>query len=253
MRNAILVYGLTSYLIGVIGLVCIIGALAGFVPFGFLGYENAVLQNPWLLNFTLVAIWGFIHSLTARTGYKKLLTRVVPEPAERSTYILISGLTSAALIGFWQPIPGHVWSLEPTPVVYALWGLFVFGWMFLLASTFAINHFDLFGLRQVYMNFRNQERPPLQFTERLMYRYVRHPIQTGVLIGIWATPFMSLTQIGLSLGFTAYIIVGLWLEERDLVAEHGDAYRSYRRRTGSVIPKLTRTGPCPTDQFDTTR
>ncbi|MDZ7670312.1 MAG: isoprenylcysteine carboxylmethyltransferase family protein [Gammaproteobacteria bacterium] len=238
MRIAILFYGLTSYFIGVTGLVSIIGAIAGFIPFGFLGHQTATGISPWLWNLALVAIWGFIHSFTARPGFKKVLTRIIPEAAERSTYILISGVTSIALIGLWQVIPGHVWSLEMTAIVYTLWGLFIFGWVFLLASTFAINHLDLFGLRQVYLNFRNQERPPLQFTERLMYRYVRHPIQTGVLIGIWATPSMSMTQIALSLGFTAYIVVGVWFEERDLVAEHGDAYRSYRQRTGSVIPKI---------------
>ena len=240
MKTAILLYGLTSYLIGVIGLASIIGAVAGFIPFGYMKILPADDVNPWFWNLALVAVWGFIHSFTARPGFKKQLTRIVPEPAERSTYILVSGITSVALIGLWQVIPGHVWSLEFTPVVFMVWSLFIFGWVFLLASTFAINHFDLFGLRQVYLNFRNQERPPLQFTERLMYRYMRHPIQTGVLIGIWATPSMSLTQVGLSLGFTVYIVVGLWFEERDLVTEHGDTYRRYRERTGSVIPRLGR-------------
>lgn len=238
MKAIILIYGLCSYFIGVIGLTCLIGAIAGFVPFGFFESAYGASVNPWLWNLGLVSVWGFIHSITARPKYKKVLCSFIPEPAERATYILISGVTSAALVGFWHTIPGHLWELEQASLIYAFWALFVFGWCFLLASTFAINHFDLFGLRQVYLNFRDLERPPLQFTEKLMYKYIRHPIQTGVLIGVWATPSMSLTQLGLSLGFTAYIVVGLWFEERDLVSEHGDDYRNYRQRTGAVLPRL---------------
>lgn len=238
MKATILVYGLCSYIIGVIGLACVIGAIAGFVPYGFFELQHELNVSPWLWNIVLVGVWGFIHSMTARPKYKRILCRLIPESAERSTYTLISGVTSVSLVGLWQAIPGYLWQLEEASVVYLLWGLFVFGWCFLLASTFAINHFDLFGLRQVYLNFRNLERPPLQFTERLMYKYIRHPIQTGVLIGVWATPSMSLTQVGLSIGFTAYIVVGLWFEERDLITEHGDSYQSYRQRTGAVLPKL---------------
>ena len=234
----VLLYGVVSYFIGVIGLACIILALAGFVPYGFLWGGDAVAINGFVWNFGLVALWGAIHTLTARPAFKAKLVRMIPEPAERSTYVLISGLTSIALIGFWKTVPGMIWQIEATAIVYALWGLFAFGWVFLLTATFAINHFDLFGLRQVFLNFRDQPRPPLEFTKQLMYRYVRHPIQTGVLIGIWATPAMSMTQISLSLGFTAYIFVGLWFEERDLIAEHGDAYRDYRKQAGSVFPKI---------------
>jgi protein-S-isoprenylcysteine O-methyltransferase Ste14 len=238
MRLFILFYGLVSYFIGVIGLACIIAALAGLLPFGFLSGEREIGLNPVLWNFILVGAWGFIHSVTARPSFKKALTRFIPEPAERSTYVLISGVTSAALIGFWQNVEGQVWHFDNGSISFALWGAFWFGWAFLLASTFAINHFDLFGLRQVFLNFRNQERAPLKFTERLMYRHIRHPIQTGVLIGVWCTPSMSVTHLILSIGFTAYIVIGLWFEERDLVAEHGDGYRDYRKRAGAVLPRF---------------
>jgi len=234
----VLFYGVISYFIGVIGLACIILALAGFVPYGFLWGGGTIAMNGLVWNFLLVAIWGVIHTAMARPAFKVALTKIIPEPAERATYILMAGLTSIAMIGFWKIVPGSIWHFEATAIVYALWGLFAFGWVFLLASTFAINHFDLFGLRQVFLNFRDQPRPPLEFTKQLMYRYIRHPIQTGVLIGIWATPSMSMTQIALSVGFTAYIIIGLWFEERDLVAEHGDAYRDYRKQAGSVFPKI---------------
>lgn len=233
-----LVYGVISYFIGVIGLGCIILALAGFIPYGFLWGSAELAINSHIWNLALVAIWGAIHTVMARPAFKTALVKIIPEPAERATYILGAGITSVALIGFWKSATGLVWQFETTFIVYALWGLFAFGWAFLLAATFAINHFDLFGLRQVYLNFRGQPRPPLAFTKRLMYRYVRHPIQTGILIGIWATPVMSMTQITLSLGFTAYIFIGLWFEERDLIAEHGAAYRDYRKEAGSVFPKL---------------
>ena len=237
-KMIVLLYGVVSYFIGVIGLACIILALVGRVPYGFLWSGGNVAINGFVWNALLVASWGVIHTLTARPSFKAGLVRFIPEPAERSTYVMVSGLTSIALIGLWKTVPGMVWQFEATALVYALWGLFAFGWMFLLTATFAINHFDLFGLRQVYLNFRNRPRPPLAFTQKLMYRYIRHPIQTGVLIGIWATPAMSMTQITLSIGFTAYIFIGLWFEERDLIAEHGDDYRHYRKQAGSVLPKF---------------
>ena len=237
-KYIILLYGVFSYFLGVLGLACIIGALAGLIPYGFLTGEAAVALNPIVWNLALVAVWGFIHTLTARPAFKAALTKIIPTAAERSTYILISGLTSVALIGYWQPIEGVVWNFTAAPLIYLLWGLFVFGWAFLLAATFAINHFDLFGLRQVYLNFKNQPTPPLKFVKRAMYKYIRHPIQTGVLIGVWATPYMTMTHIILSIGFTLYIFIGLWFEERDLVRVHGDDYLSYRKTAGKVLPKF---------------
>ncbi len=238
-RTLILIYGILSYFMGVIGLVCIIAALARLIPYGFLwGDGGSIAMNPAVWNLILVAIWGFIHTIMAREGFKTAITKIIPEPAERATYILVAGLTSLALIGYWKHVPGQVWHLESGTLSYILWGIFLFGWAFLLAATFAINHFDLFGLRQVYHNFKNQPRPPLKFVKRAMYKYIRHPIQTGVLIGIWATPSMSMTQIVLSLGFTVYIFVGLWYEERDLIKEHGDDYEAYRQQTGKVLPKF---------------
>lgn len=237
-RTLILVYGVASYFIGVAGLACIIAALAGFLPYGFWLQGAESLPGPIFWNVLLVAIWGIIHTLMARPGFKSVLTKFIPEAAERATYVLVAGITSAALIGFWQNVPGQVWLIESGGLAYGIWAIFVIGWVFLLAATFAINHFDLFGLRQVFLNFRQQPRPPLNFVKRAMYKYIRHPIQTGVLIGIWATPSMSMTQIVLSIGFTLYIFVGLWFEERDLIAEHGDAYLQYRREAGKLFPKF---------------
>lgn len=234
----ILLYAVFSYFIGVGGLAAIIGALAGLIPYGFI-FEGELGQvGAIIFNFGLVTIWGGIHTIMARPAFKAVARKIIPLAAERATYILVAGLTSVALIGFWQQVAGHVWSVEATALIYILWGIFIFGWVFLLAATFAINHFDLFGLQQAFLNYKSQPNPPIKFVQRAMYKYIRHPIQTGVLIGVWATPFMSNTHIILSIGFTIYIFVGLWFEERDLVREHGQAYVDYRKTAGKVLPKF---------------
>ena len=237
-RTLILIYGVISYFIGVAGLASIIAVFGRFMPFGYLWSEQTIALNPIVWNAILVTLWGIIHSGMARPGFKAQLTKLIPEPAERATYILVSGLTSILLTGYWMLVPGEIWNLEGNLAVYSLLALFWFGWAFLLASSCAINHFDLFGLRQVYMNFKNQPRPPLNFVKRAMYKYIRHPIQTGVLIGIWATPLMTATQLTLSIGFTVYIFAGLWFEERDLIREHGAEYMAYKNEAGGVIPKF---------------
>ena len=241
-KTSILLYGVISYFLGVIGLACIILALAGLIPYGFGLGEKGVGVNPVLWNSFLVLIWGVIHTGMARPRFKHTLIKIIPEATERSSYILMAGITSVALIAFWKTIPGQIWHIETTSIAYILWAVFVFGWIFLLGATFAINHFDLFGLRQVFMNFKNMERPPLEFTKRAMYKYIRHPIQTGVLIGVWATPSMTKTQIVLSIGFTIYIFIGLWFEERDLISEHGDDYLQYRKEAGKLLPKFGSSG-----------
>lgn len=241
IRVIILIYGFFSYLIGVVGMLAIILPLTGHVSFGFLKDNPAPINppiNPWVWNAGLVAAWGIIHTATARPSFKAALTKFIPEAAERSTYVLIAGFTSIILTGYWQSISGQIWQVDTKSLTYLIWLIFLFGWAFLFAATFAINHFDLFGLRQVYHNFKNQPLPPIAFTQRAMYKYIRHPIQTGVLIGVWATPSMSATQIILSLGFTAYIFIGLWFEERDLMAEHPEDYAAYRRKTGKLFPKF---------------
>ena len=239
-RLVILIYGIVSYLLGVAGLTAIIFALAGLLPWGFLLGGESLSNFPILWNIGLVVLWGLIHSVMARASFKAALTKLIPDAAERPTYILFAGVTSLALVGFWQIVPGQIWLLESSWAVWSLWGLFIFGWTFCLAATFAINHFDLFGLRQVYLHYMQLPTPPLEFVKRAMYQYIRHPIQTGVLIGVWATPSMTATQIVLSVGFTAYIFVGLWYEERDLVTAHGDDYLQYRKEAGKLFPKLTK-------------
>jgi len=237
-RLAILIYSIISYFIGVAGLASIIVVLAGFIPFGYLWQNQPLGINAIGWNVILVTLWGIIHSVMARPDFKTLLVKIIPEPAERATYVLVAGITSIILTGYWMNIAGNVWSIKSGWGTYGLLGIFWFGWAFLLAATFAINHFDIFGLRQAFIHFKDQPRPPLKFVKRAMYKYIRHPIQTGVLIGIWATPSMTNTQIILSVGFTVYIFVGLWFEERDLINEHGSDYLKYMDEAGKLLPKL---------------
>lgn len=237
-KTLILIYGVVSYFIGVAGLLSIIAVLGRLVPYGYLWSDRTISVNATTWNFALVAIWGFLHSYMARPSFKSMITKIIPEPAERPTYVLVAGVTSILLTGLWINTPGTIWAAEGSWVVYGLLAFFWFGWTLTFASTFAINHFDLFGLRQVYVHFKDQPRPPLNFVKRAMYKYIRHPIQTGVMIGIWATPLMTNTQIILSLGFTAYIFTGLWFEERDLIREHGEDYLAYKKEAGMLLPKI---------------
>jgi protein-S-isoprenylcysteine O-methyltransferase Ste14 len=235
-RLLVLIYGVISYFLGVIGLVAIIALASGLIPLGYLFSTDAV--SPVVINFVLVAIWGLVHSYMARDSFKVALTRFIPEPAERPTYILMAGITSVLMVGLWQEVPGIVWSAENPILVACLWIMFGFGWVYLLLATFAINHFDLFGLRQVYLHFRNLPRPPLNFVKSWMYKFSRHPIQTGVLIGVWFIPTMTVTHLILSIGFTVYIFIGLWFEEKDLVKDIGEPYEQYRKEAGMFLPKF---------------
>jgi len=237
-RILILLYGVISYFIGVAGLVAIIAVIAGLMPWGFLCDEPISSLPPIVWNCLLVIIWGVLHTGMARPGFKAAITKIIPDAAERATYTLVAGVTSIAMVGLWQVVPGQVWHTEMVWAVYLLWAIFAFGWVFLLAATFAINHFDLFGLQQVYLHYKQLPTPPEKFVKRAMYRYIRHPIQTGVLIGIWATPSMTMTQVVLSVGFTIYIFIGLSFEERDLIRIHGNDYLQYREEAGKLFPRV---------------
>jgi protein-S-isoprenylcysteine O-methyltransferase Ste14 len=172
----------------------------------------------------------------ARQGFKKLWTKIVPEPAERSTYVLLSSLALFLLYWLWQPMQGIVWSVEnPTGALF-LQGLFWLGWMIVLLSTFMINHFDLFGLRQVFKNLQGEKTPQLEFKTPALYKIVRHPIYMGFMIAFWATPMMTVGHLIFAVATTAYMVVGVWFEERDLVRIHGVNYENYRKRVRMFVP-----------------
>lgn len=239
-RILVLLYGLASYLIGVAGLVAIIATLGGFMPWGFMWQTSQTATSPLIWNVGLLALWGIIHTGMARQGFKNVITRVIPNAAERPTYVLIAGLTSVLLVGYWCEVPGQIWLVSNPTAVTFIWVLFWFGWVFLLLSTFAINHFDLFGLRQVYLHYKQMPEAPIAFVKRAMYAYIRHPIQTGVLIGVWATANMTSTHFVMALGFTVYIVIGLWFEERDLIKQHGAEYQKYQHEAGKLFPKMVK-------------
>lgn len=202
------------------------------------GATGAAAAPAWALaaNLALIALFGVQHSVMARVGFKRAWTKLVPKPVERSTYVLAATAVLAAVMWLWQPMPAQVWLVEHAVGFWALWALFAVGWAVLLWSTFLTDHFDLFGLRQAYLYAAGKGYTPVDFKARGLYRHMRHPLYTGFLIALWATPSMTVGHLVLAAGFSAYIVVGTLLEERDLLAAFGESYRAYSRRLPRYLP-----------------
>ena len=241
-RSLVFAYAVISYLIGCAGLAYLILWMAGLLPGAFGGPWVGHREMDWITDLLLLALFGLQHSIMARPGFKRLLLHLLPNAAERATYVLASGLVTLALVAFWSPMPQSIWLVEATPAATLLWVLFVAGWALLFTATFGTNHFELFGLRQAWLYLRGRPWEPLPFVRAGLYRYVRHPIMTGLLIGIWSTPDMRLEHLIMSTGLTVYIFIGVFFEERDLVGYFGEGYLQYRREVGGVVPRLRRPG-----------
>jgi protein-S-isoprenylcysteine O-methyltransferase Ste14 len=189
-----------------------------------------------LANVSLIFLFGLQHTIMARLSFKRWWTRIVPPAAERSTFMMFTVGVFALMFSHWQAIPTVVWHVEHETARIVLYALFGLGWIIALLSTFLINHFDLFGLRQVYLYFTGQEYKPLPFKKIGLYKRVRHPLMLGFLIGFWAVPTMTVGHLVFSGVFTICILVGLFFEERDLATLHGPSYKQYIKETPMLLP-----------------
>jgi protein-S-isoprenylcysteine O-methyltransferase Ste14 len=201
------------------------------------------LEQAIVVNMLLMGLFAVQHSVMARKGFKRWWTQFVSPAVERTTYVLAATLLLMLLLWQWRPIPTIVWEVTDPTAAMALIGLSLFGWVFALASTFMINHFELFGLQQVIHNLRDRQASGMRFKTPVLYKLVRHPIYLGFIIAFWATPVMTAGHFLFAAVTTAYIFVGIMLEERDLVDQFGDEYRHYRDRVGMLTPKLGRAAP----------
>lgn len=236
-RLFVFLFGLAAYLVFLYSFLCAIGFVGNiFVLKGIDDGEQVSFFQAVAVDLALIAIFGIQHSVMARPGFKKRWTRFIPEPMERSVFVFFASSCLLVLFREWRPVADSVWYFPAGPFGTALSFLFWIGWMIALISSFLINHFDLFGLRQVYLYLRGIDYTPVAFRHPAFYKYVRHPLMLGFLIAFWATPRMSVGHLIFSLGMTVYIFIGIALEERDLLKKFGEAYEEYRRQVSMIIP-----------------
>ncbi|MGA2711419.1 MAG: methanethiol S-methyltransferase [Steroidobacteraceae bacterium] len=237
------VYGLFCYAVFLASFLYAIGFIGDLVvPKTIDSIPSSNMPEALAVNLVLLGLFAVQHSVMARQGFKAVWTRIVPRALERSTYVLISSLLLGLICWKWQAIPTVVWNISSPVFKTLLLALFALGWLILLLSTFMINHFDLFGLRQVYLRLRGLDYTPLSFTERALYKFVRHPIYLGFVIAFWATPHMSVGHLIFSIATTGYIFIGIFLEERDLMKYHGVDYGAYRARVPMLLPTGAKRG-----------
>jgi protein-S-isoprenylcysteine O-methyltransferase Ste14 len=240
MRRIIcFVYGVTCYAIFFVTFLYLMAFLANFmVPKGIDNGVPMATGAATLINLGLIALFGFQHSVMARPAFKKRLAVLLPESVERSTFVLTASLVLIILYWQWRPLPQVVWSVQSPVGQASLWGLLLAGFGIVLLSTFIIDHFDLFGLRQVWLAlFRKTYRHP-SFRVTYFYKFIRHPIYLGLLLGVWGTPVMTLGHMLFAMGMSVYILIGIHFEERDLEMFLGEDYRRYKQRVPMLVPNL---------------
>jgi methanethiol S-methyltransferase len=239
-RISIFLYGVASYAVFFATFLYALGFVGNFVvPKSIDSAPQVPLTTALLTNLALLGVFALQHSIMARPAFKRWWTRIIPEEAERSTYTLLSSLALILLFAFWQPMGGVVWNVTSPAARMAIYAAFAFGWGLVLISTFLINHFDLFGLRQVWLQLLGKPYRPVNFVTPAPYRLVRHPLYLGWLFAFWATPTMTVAHLVFAIATTAYILIAIQFEERDLIAAHPE-YGDYRRRVPMIIPFLKR-------------
>ena len=243
-RTLTMGYSLVCYLIGVVALIYLILFIADlFVPVSVnrgsdLAPEvGGITAIFW--NLGVVMVWGMQHTIMARPAFKRVWTRLVPAPAERSTYLVFVAIATAFLVSYWTPMPTVIWDTTGTALNPILTGVFFLGWVIVLFSTFLINHFHLFGLQQAFLYMRRLQSKQETFRTPLLYKLVRHPMMSGVLLALWSIPVLTVGRLVFNLLMTSYVFIGLYFEERTLSAELGEEYKRYQRTTPAVIPGLS--------------
>jgi protein-S-isoprenylcysteine O-methyltransferase Ste14 len=238
-RFGVLLYGASAYGLFLGVFLYAVGFVGNFLtPTRLDGLAESPVGLALAVDLLLLGLFAMQHSVMARPGFKRWWTRFVPEPIERSTYVLCTNIVLALLFWLWQPIGGYVWNVQHAWGQAVLYGLFACGWLTVLVTTFLINHFDLFGLRQVWLYFRGREYTPLGFAQPGPYRIVRHPMYVGWLTAFWATPTMGFAHLVFASGATAYILTAIYFEERDLVRSLGQQYADYRKNVPMLLPKF---------------
>lgn len=236
-RGAVLGYGLVAYLVFLFTIVYYVGFLANVtVPNGIDEGSSGPVAESIVINIGLISLFGLQHSVMSRSWFKDRITRVIPEPTERSTYVLSSALVLLAISWVWRPLPTVIWDLSGS-ARWILWGVFGLGVAIVVLSSYQISHTSLFGLQQVYDYYKNRETEPPSFQTPGFYRYVRHPLMTGVILWFWATPQMTVGHLLFAGGFTIYIVIGTHLEENMLLDIHGEAYEEYRQTVPRFFPR----------------
>lgn len=231
------IYGSISYALFLIAFLYLIGFVGDlFVPKSVDTGAGAPVIMALLINLALISLFGIQHSIMAREGFKRWWTKYVPEPIERSTFVLMTVVVLTIMFTFWRPMPAVVWEAEGA-LAALLWVGFATGWLIVLASNLSIDHFDLSGLRQVFLHLKSKDYTPLPFVVRHLYRFVRHPLYLGFIIAFWSTPRMTVGHLLLAAGFTIYILIAIRIEERDLVNFHGRAYLSYQDKVPMLVPR----------------